>query len=657
MLKELDSTRFDDAFKALVQRIQGDNDARAGWISDCNEVRKLIDGKDKRLKKPWPWASELSIPLLKKLLRSWKPMLYNLVAAANPVASFRAGTGAAAQRTGVCEDWFSWLVREHMTDTLSEFQYMLDAVGGDRGMGYLVASWDYLTELESRVIVVANLWPDGPPNDVEAIVRTIVEQYDLQGIDESQLKQLITAAAEIISGAPYVKVTYRRTISDRPKLQYFDPFRVIVPINSGYPEAADYVCLMHDFTPSELRQGALDGHYNAEAVNKLLEKIESPSKGNLHNQIKAVTDTQDGDQVKLQQQIDAGINGIQDDGTIRVYQVYVKLDINSDGIDERCVLWYCPWDQSILALFEYPFSFHYWPVFRFDYEKVDRRPYISRGIGHILRDIQKELNGLHRGMMDAVDIELSPTFQMRMTAGIDPKAVRFGPGAVIPVQQVGDIGPIQTPQLNLPAYLQTKGELQGFGEETIGSVNSALAATGRNLERRTAFEVQKVSGAIDAIQTMDAAAFQTTCQKLWQCIWEMWLDLGPEEVFFQVTGEEMPRPFKKSEHNYHYQLVPAGTPGNTNRQAEMGKAMQMLELALKLPPDILDLRVVARYTFALIDRRLANMAMMTQEQGQEQQILRQAATMMGTGKGVTPDMQAMMGRGRLAGGGPAQAGS
>jgi len=649
VLQELDYSGFEKEFKNLTEQITKDDNARAEWIEECRRIRELIDGEDKRANKPWKHASDLSVPITKKLIRAWKPSMYNLVAMADPVCHFQTGIPDDTIQAPTAEEFFTWLTMTYMDGTKPEVQYLLDGVGGDRGMGYLNVSWDYRTELESRVAMAENLFPQGVPDDVNQVVQVLVQQYELTSLSQDLKQQLLDAANQLVQGAPYARLTYRRVIKDKPKITYFDPFRVIVPPNSGAPEDADYVCLVHDFSPSQLRQMAFDGILNAEAVEKLLE---DSGDGDVGDKGQGRRYDHDGpDYVIRERQQDAGVQTDQQTKPIRVHQVYVLLDTNGDGIKERCVLWYSPIGNTRLALHDFPFSFRYWPIFRFDYEKVDRRPYISRGIGHLVKDLQEELNHQHRARQDATDIQLAPTFQMRMTSSTAPRNIRWGPGGVVPVNQIGDISPIVQNPVNLQHYLMSEGEVKSMAEELIGSVNSALQATGRNLERRTAHEVQAVAGQIEAIQGMDAASFQTTMRRVWQCVWEMWLDFGPNEIYYHVTGQQLPKPFRKSEHNNRYQLVPAGTPGNTNRQAELQRYLQLFQMFMQVPPGIINMEVIIQHIVRLMDPRMASAILVPMQQRPEQQQLMAAAAALAGGE--VPDiMQATMAQG-FAGGGPA----
>ena len=643
VLGELDFKGLEKQFKQLTVRIEKDDGARASWLDTCRVIDKQLRGKTPRKNPPWKGACELAPPLTKRELRRWIPNMFNLVALADPISSFHATEPNAALRAPTAEEFFTWLVRNHMDDVLEEIAFCANGVGS-KGQDYLGVSWDYNTELETRVVIAENLWPQGPPDDIHTIAVTLQSQYDIIMPDANAQQQIMAAAGAIAKGAKYVRIEYRRVVCDKPAITWWPSGRVIVPPRSGGSEKAPYVCLVHDLSPSELRQMAKDGILNAEAVEEVIRKMGDGKKG-ADDTVHRRADYARNDSIEREQLHGAGINDVDEDDVIRVHQVYCTMDKNGDGISERVVLWYAPSNKSIrLALHDFPWSFKYWPVFRFDYEKVDRRAHLSQGIGQQLEAIQEQYTKQYRATADAIDIQLAPVFQFRCTSKLSPRSVKWGPGKMIPVTQIGDIAPVEKSPFNLHEYLQDRGELKMFAQELVGSVPGELNATGSKLERRTAFEVQKVSGQVEAMQGMDAAIWQLSMRKVFQCVWEMWLDLGPEEIYYNVTGEAQPKPFKKSEHNYKYQLVPAGTPGNTNRQAQLARLVEIVQIFAQFGPDILNREFVMLMIAKLLDPRLAQQVVLPQAQQRVNQVLQEAAAAIAQGN-IPQSALAFMGQG------------
>jgi hypothetical protein len=625
------------------------------WLEQTQEIDRQLKGTTPRKNPPWKGACDLAPPLTKKLLRRWIPVVFNLVALADPISHFYSTEPKAADKAPEVEEFFTWLLRVHMDNVLAEFAYLANGVGA-KGQDYIAVSWDYRTELETRVAISENLWPEGPPDDLNTIATTLQAEYDIQDMRPEIAQQLQAAAQAIANGVPAVKLEYRRVVADKPKLEWWPTGRVVVPPRSAQPEEADYVCLVHDLTAAELSQMALDGILNAEAVKAVITRDKKQTTADHESTVPRQGHT-NNDTIERNQLFEAGVNDIHNDGTIRVHQVYCKLDKNLDGIDERVVFWYAPRSEGgdILAMHDFPFSFKYWPVFRFDYEKTDRRPYTSQGIGQQMKSIQEQYTKQYRATSDAIDIQLAPVFQFRCTSKLQARTVKWGPGKIIPVTQVGDLAPVEKSPFNLDKYLQNRGELKTFAEEMIGSIDAALQATGSKLERRSATEVQAVSGQIQAMQGMDAAIWQLTAGKVFQCVWDLWLDFGQELIYFTVMGSREPNLFRKSEHAYHYQLVPAGTPGNTNRQTELQQIMQVAQVMFQFAPDIMNREFVMTRIAKLLDPKNHRAIILPEAQRRANQVISDVASAVAQGN-IPESVLAFMGQDPEQGAAPVDAG-
>lgn len=626
VLGELDTSQFRTDIQRLKQRIQLDDDARAGWLKDVHEILLQLKGKDERKNKPWKKASNVSIPLTKKLLRRWIPILYNLVAEADPVTYFYAGDAKAAVLAPSCEAFFDWLFKVYMEDSLKEISYLIYNIGA-KGTAFLGVHWDYRTEVTTRVVSVDDLFPDGVPTDVNQIVQTLIAHYFVKPIESETQKSLVEAAQQILAGQKFVKLIYTQVVADKPRIRAYEPEDVIVPIDSEATHDADYVCLIHRYSADRLRQMAKDGLLNSDAVEELLapkQQSEEEEQGTVSPRM--------ADSYQAARDADSGLQTTLDSKLHVVYQVYCRLDYNGDGIGERCVLWLAPERELVLALHQYPYPFNYWPVFRFDFEDVERRPFRSYGIGHMLKDLQKQFNKQYRATADAIDIQLAPVFIRRAASPLMPRTFKWGPGAILDVAVHGELQMLEKTPLNLHEYLQDRAELKAFSEELVGSIDAALAATGRRLERRTAFEVDKVSGVIEQIMSMDASTFQRVMARVYQCIWELWLAFGPNEIYFNVLGEPEPRVFKKAEYQYRFTLVPAGTPGNTNRRYQLSLAMQILQIFAQVAPDVLNRQFLLYYIANLLDRRLAKNIFLPEQQQVLNQFLSQLAGQVAKGE-------------------------
>jgi hypothetical protein len=631
VLGQLDSEKYVEEIQELARQIKKDDQSRSSWVDDVRKIRKLIKGKDKRKRKPWRHASETSIPLIKKMIRRWKPSLYALFAGADPVCAFHATTAQGLDQSPKAELFFDWLVKVYMDDTDTSIQYLVDDIGAD-GSGNIGVSWDYRTELRSRVLSVDNIFPEGVPKEEEIIIKTLREQYEIVIMSPTVEQELKIAAQKIMEGNSFVRITYRQIVANKPKITAFNSEYIIVPPHCLETHNAEYVAILNPMSENDMLQYARDGMFNADAVMAFLSDKEKK---------KSDATTETGTYSDNQQLVDAGVTA--DDTRIPVYQVYCKIDLDGDGIKERAVIWMSI-DEGIPHIFAmYPFalSIPHWPIFRFDYEKSARGPYRSMGIGQLLEELQKQLNKQYRAKSDAIDIQLAPVYQKRITGGLRSRNIKWGPGKIIDVQEIGDLAPVEKSPFNLHEYINSESQIEAHAESLLGSLVNDLQATGRKLERRTATEVNKVGQSSEALASMDAASFQNTMRLVWQTVWQLWLDLGPREIYHTVTGAKTPVLFKKGDFNKNYQLMPTGTPGNTDRQKQLGYTMELLQILLQDPSGSGNIPYLIRRVAQLIDARIADAALIPQATQAALQSLEQAAALINAGE-LPPDLQGVM---------------
>lgn len=119
---------------------------------------------------------------------------------------------------------------------------------------------------------------------------------------------------------------------------------------------------------------------------------------------------------------------------IKVYEAYVKYDINGDGIREECVFLVLP-DQGIYIGGK--------PLHCIS--KIGRRPWLIRGflrrpgiiygkgIPELVRHLHKEMNIIHNQRLDAGNMIIAPFFFYRAASGMQPEEISIKPATGIPL--------------------------------------------------------------------------------------------------------------------------------------------------------------------------------------------------------------------------------
>jgi hypothetical protein len=606
----------------LKRKILESDEQRREWLSRCEKLTRQrfgIKGNKKRTV-PFPGASDLRIPTQDKAIRRWKPKIVSLVYDADPVAYFRALDPSDVETARLTEKFYDWLFKVDMAEALYEINILADRVA-HRGLAYLQLSWDYATEDETRMLYPRQLWPDGVAEmEDQEILQDIVNEYE---IDPSELDPEIVNA--IRAGAEGLTLYFRAVTRNRPRVTARDPRDVIMPPRVTDVESAPYICVQHQFDENLLHTYARDGILDPAAVELILKSLQGTELG--ANVTSSGHDMRQMEDRYLDKK--EGIEeGREDQKRIVMWEIFTWSEVPER---RRIKLWVHPKTKTVAAVMPYPFPFHSWPLVLFQHEITYRRLYASRGLTRMLSPLAREVDRLHNSRLDAIAIQLAPAFKYRAPAGAAPRTFRFMPGKIFPVSQMTDLEPLVFPTNNLQAFTAEEYQTRALVEDYAGLADTAVMNPLRAQERRTATEIDFITNQMQGAFALDAKIFQMSMQKVHQMVWELWYEFGPEQVFFRVANEEMPRPFLKSEVSRKYDIVPAGTPANTNRLLELNKAREAMQLFMPDQSGLINKAELFRYYLDLLDFNLAKRVLNTPDKAWEQQTMMQAAAMLQQG--------------------------
>jgi len=586
--------RIEDQINDLIKKIQRVDRDMVGWLQRQHKLTRLRMGIRTGRKGPWKGSSNVSVPLTDGLIRRWRPALASLVLDPDVVAFFKAQEPDDIKAARVAEQVFTWLFRVEMETTYQLIDLITNIAW--RGHAYVRTGWDYRTEREARIILTDHLFPEGLEQGIQAVqqqeaqqsgeapdphdivVERIIEEYDLDAdVDEEAAMQ---AADAILGGAPAVRIVYRKVLHDRPAWQAIDPINVIVPQDQD-PETAEFFTLIHMKDEDEIRAMARDGVLLPGRVTEFLERSKSKRSED--------TDSDSGnsmrDQIRhaMNNRANASNSDTADVGRLAVWEIYARMDVNGDGERERVVLWYAPREKMVLGLLDYVLPHDTWPVTYFPFEAA-RRPIDNRGLADLVKTFQQVANSFHNARIDAAQIMLAPVLQYRALGGQDfAKSIEWRPGALIPVQQIGDLAPIPQDLRILNALLQEEQAQQRLAETYVGVFDATLTQMGGGNERRTATEVSAIQSLSGSIFGLDARIFQESFKRSATKLWQVFLDLGPQDLFVRLTNDEVPVPVRKSEISRNFDIQPSGTPSNTNKALQLSMLQQAMQVIMSNP--------------------------------------------------------------------------
>ena len=653
-IAEISAEDLEKQVKELVKNIEEVDQDLIGWLRKQAELVRLRLGDRRGRNIPWKNASNINVPLIDGIIRRWRPGVASLILDAEPVAFFTAQSKEDFDAARLAEQFFTYLVLTYMDATYPVIQ-LVDLIAW-RGHAYTREGWKYETSREARVVPVDHLFPNGveetiaqmqqaaaqqqqePPSPEDIVVTALEQEYALDRADENEGPMLLASAQKILGGAQFIKLVYRTVAVDRPDWQPIDPLNVITPQNQD-PERGEFFTIVHSMTRDELRAMAIDGHLPQGRVDRVL------ASKTMSGDEAAGTKTADGQRTIIQNIMDRVAGKAQNSpnsggklNKIPIWEVYCKLDLNGDGERERCILWYAPKEKLVLTILDFPYPFETWPVTLYPFEAAPR-PVDNRGIADMLRPLQKIVSAYHNARIDAAQIVLAPVLLMRVSGGNYRKSIKWQPGSVIPVGNTTDVVPLTQNLAILNGLLQEEQTNQRLAETYVGVFDATLTNLQQRGERRTAAEVNAIQGISSNIFGLDAKIFQVALSKSFTKIWQLFVDLGPTELFFRVTGEELPKIARKHEIVRSYDIRAAGTPANTNRSFQIAALERIMSSPLTLPlvqAGKVDGAELFRQWVTLVDYNVAKRIIMSPEQSANAQLIAQAGAIAADQLGVAP---------------------
>jgi hypothetical protein len=640
----IDPTPFKEEIAKLVTLVNDADDANRGWLEKQAKLTKLRFGVRKQRSIPWKGASNITVPIIDKTIRRYRPPIASLVLDAEPVAVFTPQEAGDFDTARSVEPFFTWMFREAMR-TKRDTVHLVDTLA-QRGHTYAREGWEYRTQRTSRVVPTAHIIPEGIENLViaanqagttplEMLMARIADQYTVNLQTDVGRQSVFQVATTMLQGQDYGRLVGRDLVDDRPAWKSLDSINAITLVDQD-PQQSDFFCIVHRMGLQEIKRRAADGFFQAEATASLIKGLqegrnikmrpEDTPADDIRETIRRIRDRQ------ANIESDTGKNTKVGDSVI--WELFAHIDINQDFVDERVVIWYAPATDTILQMFEYPMPFDRWPITPFEFNVDSERLIDNRGIPEMVLSFQKIASAMYNARIDASSILLAPAFKVRVTAGNYQKSVNWRPGGMIPVTHADDLQPIVHDLRLLSALLQEQQVGQAMGEDYVGTFDATIGRLqDQNApERRTATEVNAVQNVAASVFGLDAKLFTEALSDSFQKIWNLYEEWGDEEIFFRVQGEEKPRVAKKSEITRNYDIRAAGTPANTAKNIMLQNYQSVLQLALQDGSGILNLPLILQSWLKLIDPVLAAQAIRPPEEIKQVQAIQQAASIASDGQ-------------------------
>lgn len=628
----------------LIQQGLKDDTDRNGWLERQRALTRLRHGIRKPKTFPWRGASNLNVPFIDSSIRKYKPALFRLFVEPDPLVTFTGMDPAAVDAEHLVEQFFTWLFKSEMA-AIEPMAYIIDCFC-HRGYSIAQVGWDYHTELETRVIPVRQLFGPQPPTDPNLILQKLSTEYNLDLDSAPVLRSLKAATDSILAGAESVKVAFKKVISNRPCIWDRDPVQVIVSSRCTDLPNAERVIVQHIFPLRKVEQMEADGYFKRGTVAAIKHSV------GVDAGRREMADGMDAGSSSLSQERRVEdekerIWGSETTDTVLLWEVFHWHDIDNDGLQDRVHTWLHPKSNTKCTSHAYAYPFHAWPFVKYDFEKTHRRFHSPRGISFMLADLQREMSTQHNQRIDGMTLRNSPCYQVPVSAGFKSRNFRAIPGTVIHTNPGIQIVPLVQDRGAFPEQVREEQNLRAIGEQYVGIFDTALTSPTSQTSARTATEVNAVMQYQAATSTMDAILFQVHMTALYQMIWELWLDMGPDEVFIKVQSEDPNRALpvgrlvKKGEIAHKYRLSPTGTLLNTNRALQLNNAQTALQIFLQDQSGFINEFELRKAYLSLLDPRLAQRILNPPAAATAQRTMAQAAAAVAK----NPELRAKLGMG------------
>lgn len=542
---------------------------------------------------PFVGCSNIVMPVIDMEVDKAKPPLMN-VFNSDPIVTFKAMDAQSFEKTDAAELTMGWLLKTRMRDFLDNMEIGIDH---QKMYGYQIIKtvYEYRTSIATETITKEQIAPE-VLNDLAqglAAVQTgqmtqeqfeegfsafILSHFNLHPDDDLDRKAAQKIMDFILKEEEEVVIKKREITHDAPYSYAVDPVLFIPESGTRNIQDAERITEIKFFTENDLMMRAMDGYFDEKEVKRAIEELNQP------NQDKgdkvASKSTRMFVELETAKTDREGLNNFQNEGLVEVHEVYCLYDIDGDGVKEKCILIYQPDTSAVFRFMEYPYSHGEWPFVQIKNELTDDRFYSARGVPEIIDQIDELITQNHRNKQDRMKIANSPTFTYRIASGFNPNNQRWVPGQMVPVMEHGDFQAVQLPIIDA-SYDSEENILATWVDRRLGSIELSLRAGSSLSEPRTRAEILALQGVAQQALTLSISRYQRGMKKVYNQIWDLWLQYGPNEVIIQQSAGVI-RKITRYQIQGNFDIDPVGTIGDSSPEQQFLRAQQRLQTLLSL---------------------------------------------------------------------------
>lgn len=544
------------------------------WSSKQQKYHRIRKGIKKEKTFPFKDSSNLRIPTAEISIRKIKSGILSQIFGVRPVVCALPSPGASPDAGFKIEKLLDHLIVDVMKlEVKSE-------IGVDQSLekGFYLAKPYWCREIVEReekvelepmplqeVLAIFTM-------DKDQILPIIFQRFEIDqhpSVFEFNKKEIENAIDDIRSGKEDVILNFKDVVYDFPDVDFVSPERVYVPTDTGYnPQKSKCITIETFLTLDMVKANAEYKGWDEKVIEQLMV-------------LKSIDIDKETD---LDKDTREGISRMNNpSGLVRIWESYGWFDIDSDGKAEKSMVTSFP-DFALTArkilLGSYSGKFHLVKLF---YELTEDRWFSHRGVPELLEDLIKEIDVQHNMKIDAQTMRNAPMIVYRVGM-VNPNLVGTNPGAAIPVNGLNPLmDTVAAINLHNPnaefSYEREQMILETKIQELIGQVDYSLQSMINKRQPRTLGEVEAQAQGASSTFSNDVKHYIASFSELFEMVWELWCQYGPDDYEFLYFGETLQGErvkLTKEEIQGKYRISVRGNDQNTNPNTKTQKAQQIL---------------------------------------------------------------------------------
>lgn len=568
----------EDLLTTLMKKVETSLNDASEWRNKMDRFNRLRMMIKKTKNFPFVGCSNMRMPTAETKIRKQKAALINLIFGIRPIVQCVPGPTGNFATAHKIEKFL-----DHIIMNIMRFKpKAVVAVDRELEMGFSIFKPYWRVETTKRIEkfklddmeIEELLTFFDPDNSEEVLVDMLANETEAdrsERVWDYNEAQLTKAVKDALSGEDEIQIMLKDVLYDAPDVEVITADNFVAPSDGGFDVQGLEYCGPIFYKPlHELKQNAEDRGYDMECLNE----------------IKAMKDLEPKKLSELTKDQREGISRLNNPSELlKVAELCCWYDLDGDGEPEKCLFTVLPDFKKVLRKISLPYNNGRWPYVKLFWELTEDRWYSHRGIVEIAEDIIKEIDIQHMQKLDQQTIRNAPMFVYR--AGmVNPNLVQFIPNQGIPVHGMSDLGnTISLLNNNNPAvemsYEREEQILLSRVEELIGQVDFTLQSQINRREPRTLGEVQYQMQSQQNVFSLDASMHTQQFGELFEFIWDLWCQYGPDDYEFEYFGEQKWEKIKltREEAQGRYKFMVRGNDQNTNPQVRLQKAQAVLQAA------------------------------------------------------------------------------